>query len=110
MDISYNMESDLDWKNAESIDVIVPGWKGVRVKFIDAHPYLFWRLNDIERNFTSNSDLASRYGIHVLISDSLVSLKEMVTRTIDTMPEERKKFYKENIMEYAQSLYGTKIV
>ena len=53
----------------------------------------------MEKNFRSNSDVVSRKGVVDFFSESLVSLKLLVLNTIDSMPEERKKFYKENILE-----------
>jgi hypothetical protein len=35
MDISYKIENDLDWNNAEFIDINPEGWKTLRIKFID---------------------------------------------------------------------------
>lgn len=99
MDISYNMEDDLNWNDAESVDLQPKGWKRIKVSFIDSYPFVFWRINGIEKNFRSNSDVVSRKGVVDFFSESLVSLKLLVLNTIDSMPEERKKFYKENILE-----------
>jgi hypothetical protein len=99
MSINYKMEDDLDWRNAEEVDIKPSGWKELRIRFIDSYPFVFWRINDIEKNFRSNSDLVSRRGVIDFFSDSLTSLKIMVSQSLDDMPEERKKFYKENIVE-----------
>jgi len=99
MDIRYNMEDDLNWNDAESVDLQPNGWKRIKVNFIDSYPFVFWRINGIEKNFRSNSDVVSRKGVVDFFSESLVSLKLLVLNTIDSMPEERKKFYKENILE-----------
>lgn len=99
MDISYNMEDDLNWNDAESVDLQPKGWKRIKVSFIDSYPFVFWRINGIEKNFRSNSDVVSRKGVVDFFSESLISLKLLVLNTIDSMPEERKKFYKENILE-----------
>jgi hypothetical protein len=99
MDINYNMEDDLDWTNAEVIELHPKGWKPVSVSFIDSYPFVFWRLNNIQKNFRSNSDLVSRKGVNEFFSDSLASMKLLVMHSLDGMPEERKKFYKENILE-----------
>lgn len=98
MDISYNMEDDLNWSDAESVDLQPKGWKKVKVSFIDSYPFVFWRINGIEKNFRSNSDAVSRKGVVDFFSESLASLKILVVNTIDQMPEDRKKFYKENIV------------
>jgi|688.fasta_scaffold176147_2 hypothetical protein len=99
MSINYNMEDDLDWKNAEEVDIKPAGWKELRIHFIDSYPFVFWRINGIEKNFRSNSDLVSRRGVADFFSDSLISLKIMVSQSLDDMPEDRMKFYKENIVE-----------
>lgn len=98
MDINYRMENDLDWVNAESIDIQPPGWKSVKVRFIDSYPFVFWRINDIEKNFRSNSDVVSSRGAREFFSDSLSSLKLLVMHNLESMPEERKQFYKEHII------------
>ena len=98
MDISYNMEDDLNWNDAESVDLQPNGWKRVKISFIDSYPFVFWRINGIEKNFRSNSDAVSRKGVIDFFSESLISLKILVVNTIDEMPEDRKKFYKENIV------------
>ena len=99
MDISYNMEDDLNWSDAESVDLQPDGWKRVKISFIDSYPFVFWRINDIQKNFRSNSDSVSRKGVIDFFSDSLHSLKVLVMNTLDEMPEDRRQFYKENIVE-----------
>jgi hypothetical protein len=99
MDISYKMQDDLDWNNAETIDIKPKGWKQVRVSFIDSYPMVFWRINGIEKNFMSSTDLVSTKGVYEFFSGSLETLKMMIDGGIDSMPEERRRFYKENIME-----------
>jgi hypothetical protein len=98
MDISYKIENDLDWNNAEFIDINPEGWKTLRIKFIDAYPFVFWRINEIPRNFRSNSDLVSRKGVDRFFSENLEALKTVITHELDAMPDERKKFYKDNII------------
>lgn len=98
MEIKYDLESELDWNNAESIDIKPEGWKKLTVKFIDHYPFVFWRINDIQRNFRSNSDLVSRKGVHEFFSENLMVLKTVLQHSLETMPEERKNFYKQNII------------
>jgi hypothetical protein len=99
MEIAYRIEDDLDWRSAEEIFMEPEGWKPVRVSFIDAYPYLFWRINDIPQNFRSSSDAVATKGVHEFFSENLHVLRVMVLGSIDQMPEERRKFYEENIME-----------
>ena len=99
MEINYRIENDLDWNNAESIDLQPDGWKNVKISFIDSYPFVFWRINDIQKNFRSNSDSVSRRGVIDFFSDSLHSLKILVMNTLGEMPEDRRQFYKENIVE-----------
>lgn len=98
MEINYRIEDDLDWNDAESVDLQPNGWKRVKVSFIDSYPFVFWRINDIDKNFRSSSDSVSRKGVIDFFSESLVSLKILVVNTLDEMPEERRQFYKENIV------------
>lgn len=98
MDIKYRMEEDLDWNNAESIEIKPEGWKQITIKFIDAYPFIFWRINDIDRNFSSSSHDASSLGVYDFFSQSLKSMKIMVLGQLDEMPQDRRSFYEENII------------
>lgn len=98
MEISYELENDLDWNNAEFVDIKPEGWKQVRIRFIDAYPMLFWRINDIQRNFRSNSDMVAKRGAAQFFSENLSVLKTVIDHQLEKMPEERKNFYKQNII------------
>jgi hypothetical protein len=99
MDISYRIEDDLDWNNAEAVEVEPEGWKRVVIRYIDAYPFLFWRINEIDKNFRSSSHDVSALGVHDFFSQSLKSMKIMVLGQLDEMHPERRKFYEENIVE-----------
>lgn len=99
MEINYRMDQDLDWNNAETVEIEPEGWKKINVKFISADPIVFWRINDIPHNFTSNSEVLIQKGVSETFCSTLKSLKILIKTTMDKMPEERKKFYKENILE-----------
>lgn len=99
MEINYNIENDLDWNNAEVIEIKPEGWKKVKIKFIDANPVVFWRINEIEHNFTSNSNNVAKNGIEESFSYTLKILKMIIVSATDKIPEKRKKFYEENIVE-----------
>ena len=98
MEINYELENDLNWNNSEFIDIKPKGWKSLRIKFIDGYPFVFWRIDGIDNNFRSNSDLVSRKGAERFFSENLEALKTVITHELDSMPEERKKFYQENII------------
>jgi len=98
MKIDYKIENDIEWDLCETITVKPNGWKEVNIKFVDCRPLLFWRINEIPKNFTSNSDDVSKRGVNIFFKENLEFLKEMITNTIDTMQEDRKKFYQENII------------
>jgi hypothetical protein len=99
MDINYRMEDDLNWNEAEYVDINPKGWKPVRVWFIDSQPFVFWRINDIPRNFRSYSFSVSISGAHQFFSDALISLKSTLNSAMAKMTDERKMFYQENIVE-----------
>jgi hypothetical protein len=99
MEISYRTENGIDWSIAEKITIRPTGWKEVTITFIDCHPLVFWRINDIPNNFQSRSDEVSKRGVERFFSENLEFLKAMIVKTIDEMPEERSKFYKENIIK-----------
>lgn len=99
MDISYKMEKDLDWNNAEVVDIKPEGWKKLTIKFIDANPIVFWRINDIPHNFRSSSDSLSKKGVSESFCSTLKFFKIIITSAMDRIPEKRKKFYEENILE-----------
>lgn len=98
MEINYRIEDDLDWNNSETVEIIPEGWKPVTVRFIDAYPFVFWRINEIDRNFRSSSLDVSSAGVYDFFSQSLKAMKLMVLHQLNDMPEERRRFYEENIL------------
>lgn len=99
MDIKYSIQDQLDWNQSETVEIQASGWKPITIRFIDSYPYLFWRINNIENNFLSNSEIVSRKGVIDFFTENLIMLKRRVLETMNDMEPERLEFYKKNIME-----------
>lgn len=98
MKATYNLEDSLAWHEAEKVEIQPKGWKPLTVFYIESSPYVFWRINSIEKNFRSLGLSVAQDGPHKFFSESLESLKFMIDSSLDVMTEERREFYIKNIV------------
>jgi len=98
MSASYKIDDSLNWRMAEEIKIHPRGWKPLSVKYIDSSPYIFWRINGVDKNFRSLGNLVAQKGPNKFFCESLESLKIMVNMSLDVMTPERREFYIKNII------------
>lgn len=98
MKANYSIDDSLPWNESEKITIEPKGWKPLTISYIESSPYVFWRINDIQKNFRSMGLSVAQDGPHKFFSDSLESLKFIIDSSLDVMTEERREFYTKNIV------------